>query len=65
MRSSRKNLPLLHNIRHRSMIMPVLNTLGSFILTRVARQFIVRLKLFSNVNSLQIGIQIDCSMKIF
>jgi len=40
--------PLLSNVRHRAMIMPlVLCILGSFILTRVTGQCIVRLKLFS------------------
>jgi len=41
--------PLLSNVRHRAMITPVtpLCLLSSFVLARVAGQFIVRLKLFS------------------
>ena len=41
--------PLLRNARHRTVIMPVnLHVLGPFKLARVTRQFIVRLKVFSN-----------------
>ena len=41
--------PLWRNARHRTMISQlILHVLGSFILARVTRQFIVRLKLLSN-----------------
>jgi len=40
--------PLLHNTRHRTMIMPVNTPHLRLILARVTRQFIVRLKLFLN-----------------